>query len=663
VVKVKLFDARDPKQRLDGYDLIGELAHGGRATTLLGRAVGVDSSASLVAIKQLHPHVADDDAELPEAFVHAARVSAGIQRPHVVPILAVGDRLDGPYLTMRFIEGDTLARLHARSLAKADPIPRPVLFRVFLDALAGLDAIHESRDAQGHPLNLVHGDIWPQNILVGQDGRSWISDFALAHAAARLPSLGADRLKGKTSYVAPERARGRAVDRRADVFSMGVILWEMLTGRRLFKAENEARMLFNVTAGPIPSLSTTAIGVGAAIDKVCDKALARDVEPRFQTAAEMAAALEHALRSLPSVRQPSIGSADDVSTYIHSHYGAELAAQRESIRRWSEQRAAARTRKRFSSCHDASPELTDRILCEKFGGIGLVGAKCVSSEGRDLSGWDLRGANLRRALLRGAKLVGTKLAGANLSTADLSETDLEGADLTGADLSQTILMGAHAPGVTFDKATLARTVFSKADLTGASLTGVKGTMCVFQETTLTSARLSGAHFFKALFSQAKLDGAYFTGVELDRCVFVDSSALGTRFDRVRMSTTSFIGCTMTGASFYAVSGERCGWLKTGVDKADFRFARLRRAQFNKASLNGAQLYAADFRGGRFDRSSLAEADFSNADLMSVSFCKAKLSATSFSRASLYDAKFLGAVASVKCDFSGANLKRAMWEES
>jgi uncharacterized protein YjbI with pentapeptide repeats len=282
--------------------------------------------------------------------------------------------------------------------------------------------------------------------------------------------------------------------------------------------------------------------------------------------------------------------------------------------------------------------------------------------GRDLSGRDLRGVDLSFALLRKANLAGAKLAGANLTGADLGAADLTGADLTGADLTQTSFTEARAPGAVFDEATLARTLFVKTDLEGASFARAQGTMSMFQEAVLRGAKLPGARFHKAFFGKSNLDGADFTGADLDTSGFIDVSAAQARFDGARLFKTSFLRSKMAGASFVEASGEGCSWAEAELDGADFRYAKLRRAQLNKASLAQARLHAADFRGGRFERASLADADFSKANLMSVSFNKAELAATSFAGANLYDAKFLGAVARTKCDFEGANLKLAIWEQ-
>jgi uncharacterized protein YjbI with pentapeptide repeats len=305
---------------------------------------------------------------------------------------------------------------------------------------------------------------------------------------------------------------------------------------------------------------------------------------------------------------------------------------------------------------EAKPGAGGKLLAGGAPGPG------VNLMGRDLSGWDLRGADLHGALLRKAKLVGTKLAGANLAGADLGAADLEGADLTGADLTQTNLTEAHAPSAVFDEATLARTIFVKTDLEGASFARAKGTMTIFQEARMGSAKLTGARFEKGLFSKAILEGADFTGVDFVGGAFVEVSAIGARFDRARLDRTCFLRSILTRAVFYGATGAGGSWHGSTLDEADFRFAKLRRSQFNRASLDRAQLYASDFRGSRFDRASLAGTGFGKADLMSVSFNKAKLDATDFSGASLYDAKFLGAVASTKCNFDGANLKRAIWEQ-
>jgi serine/threonine protein kinase len=335
VAKVRLLDPTDSKRRLDRYDLIGELASGGMATVFLGRLGGVGGFQRFVAIKRLHPHLANEE-EFIEMFLDEARLAAGIHHPHVVPILEVGQSENGYYLVMEYIEGDTLMRLMGRSFAMAKPIPRPVLVRIVLDTLAGLHAAHELNDANGQPVQLVHRDVSPQNILVGVDGCSRITDFGVAHAASRLSNTRADRLKGKLAYMSPEQARCGEVDRRSDVFAMGIILWEVLAAKRLFKAEHEAMTLQKVTIEPIPRLSSVVSGVHPALDQVCARALDRDPSRRYRSAAEMAEALERAARTAASASPTDLGVASprEVAAYVQGALGEDIAAQRESVRAW-----------------------------------------------------------------------------------------------------------------------------------------------------------------------------------------------------------------------------------------------------------------------------------------------------------------------------------------
>jgi len=377
---VKLLDPLDEKNRLDRYELIGEIAAGGMAVVYLARIGGLGGFQRFVAIKRLHTHLAQEQ-EFVEMFLDEARLAAGIHNPHVVPILEVGGSGEaGYYLVMEYIEGDTLARVAARaagrttglhpaaggssavsgsgpslpvpgappkrpkrapaSMPSAGPaIPRPVTVRILLDSLAGLHAAHELTDPHGRPLQIVHRDISPQNILVGVDGSARIADFGVARAAARLGTTRTDTVKGKLAYLSPEQARGEVVDRRTDLFAMGILLWEMLTGRRLFRGETDHETLARVMSGTIPAPSSLVPGMHAAFDAVALKALSRDVEQRFTSCAEMGDALERAaLDALAAGAEGGVGSPRDVAAFMNNVLGQEIAAQRESVRVWLSQR-------------------------------------------------------------------------------------------------------------------------------------------------------------------------------------------------------------------------------------------------------------------------------------------------------------------------------------
>jgi len=335
MAKVKLLDPTDESRRLDRYELIGEIATGGMATVFLARLGGVGGFQRFVAIKRLHPHLANEE-EFVQMFLDEARLAAVIHHPHVVPILEVGTSDSGYYLVMEYVEGDTLARIVARAMSGGDFVPRPILVRCLLDSLAGLHAAHELTDERGQLLGLVHRDISPQNILVGVDGSSRITDFGVARATSRLSNTGAGRLKGKLAYMAPEQTRGEDLDRRTDLFAMGTILWEVLAGQRLFKASTEAATLSRVLIRPIPRIIEANPDVPPEFEEVTARSLERDPNRRFQSAAEMADALERVAKEAAKSSTSDVGVASprEVAAFVQKVLGQEIGAQRESVRAW-----------------------------------------------------------------------------------------------------------------------------------------------------------------------------------------------------------------------------------------------------------------------------------------------------------------------------------------
>ncbi|MCC6898513.1 MAG: serine/threonine protein kinase [Polyangiaceae bacterium] len=317
------------RQLVDRYELVAEIASGGMATVFLARLSGVGGFQRMVAIKRLHPHLAGDQ-EFVDMFLDEARLAAGIHHPNVVSILEVGASPRGYYLVMEYIEGDTLARLLARAATASQRVPEPIVIRVVLDMLAGLHAAHELKDEAGQPTSLVHRDVSPQNLLVGVDGVCRITDFGVARAATRLAGTRVGQLKGKIAYMAPEQALGQTdIDRRADVFAAGIVLWEVLAGRRLFKSENEAATLSRVLTDPIPVLHEAAPHVEPALSEVVMKALDRDRDKRYATAAEFADALERAATAAGQLAPPK-----ELAQYVKSVLGEEIEQQRDAVRAW-----------------------------------------------------------------------------------------------------------------------------------------------------------------------------------------------------------------------------------------------------------------------------------------------------------------------------------------
>jgi serine/threonine-protein kinase len=299
------------------------------ATVFLARLSGVGGFQRFVAIKRLHPHLAREP-EFIEMFLEEARLAARIHHPNVVPILEIGQSEQGYYIVMEYVEGDTLGRLLARSAQTGVRLPVKVGLRVMIDMLAGLDAAHELKDDDGNGFGIVHRDISPQNVLVGVDGSSRLSDFGVARATSKLSTTRTGQLKGKLAYMAPEQAKGhRDVDRRADIFAAGIVLWEVLACRRLFKGDGEADTLNRVMNEPIPPVRSAAPTIPASLEAVVAKALERDRNRRYATSAEFADSLERASRVVGA-----LGTHKDVAQHLEAVLGTEISQQRDVVRAW-----------------------------------------------------------------------------------------------------------------------------------------------------------------------------------------------------------------------------------------------------------------------------------------------------------------------------------------
>jgi serine/threonine protein kinase len=281
------------------YELIHRLAHGGMATVYLGRAKGKAGFEKVVAVKVIHPHLAAE-AEFVGMFLDEARIAARIHHPHVVEILDLGESNGAYYMVMEFVEGENLAAL-VRAL-DGEPLPIGVVLQIIADTLEGLGAAHELRDADGRPYQLVHRDISPHNILINLDGWSKVGDFGIMKAAGKASNTKTGELRGKLAYMSPEQARGGAVDHRTDLFAVGVIAWELLTGHRLFACATEAATLEKVIACEVPKLGDERdelVGhpqLRAGLDALLGRTLARDAELRFADAGEMLAEVKRLLR-------------------------------------------------------------------------------------------------------------------------------------------------------------------------------------------------------------------------------------------------------------------------------------------------------------------------------------------------------------------------------
>ncbi|MFT3711749.1 MAG: serine/threonine-protein kinase [Archangium sp.] len=272
------------------YQLLKKIASGGMGQVLLAKK-GQDDFEKRVVIKRILPHLVEDE-EFFTMFRDEAKITMRLDHPNIARINEFGVENGVHYIEMEYVAGEDMRRIEKRAAAVGKGIPIGVIIRIIADAAAGLDFAHKARDAKGTPLNLVHRDVSPQNVLVGFDGSVKLIDFGVAKAAGRAQHTATGILKGKFPYMSPEQATGEELDARSDVFAIGIVLWEQLTGRRLFKGENDIATQRLVRACQVPAPSSVEPSVPAGLDPITLKALAKNREDRFADAAEFRNALE-----------------------------------------------------------------------------------------------------------------------------------------------------------------------------------------------------------------------------------------------------------------------------------------------------------------------------------------------------------------------------------
>jgi serine/threonine-protein kinase len=277
------------------YALHEKIAAGGMANVYLGRLAGAVGFMRTVAIKRLHAHFAADP-EFAAMFLDEARLAARIRHPNVIPTLDVVASRGELFLVMEYVEGESLSQLMRALHPAGKRIPIPIAVSIMSGVLQGLHAAHEAKNDQGDPLGIVHRDVSPQNIIVGTDGVPRVLDFGVAKAIGKLHSTRQGEIKGKLRYMAPEQLLGAAeLDRLTDVFAASIVLWETLAGKALFGGETDGQIVRKIIDQPIQPPSALNPDVPLALDEVVLRGLERDKEKRYQTAAEMAGALEDAV--------------------------------------------------------------------------------------------------------------------------------------------------------------------------------------------------------------------------------------------------------------------------------------------------------------------------------------------------------------------------------
>ena len=277
--------------QLGRYEIVKPLARGGMAELLLARVTGMQAFERHVAIKRIRPELATDQ-KFVRMFLDEARVAAVLHHQHIVQIFDVGEQDGAYFFAMEYVHGEDLRTIIQQAHDRGQAIPLEIACQIVIAAAAGLQHAHAKRGADGKPLGLVHRDVSPGNVLVGFDGSVKLVDFGLARAALRSSATRTGSLKGKAGYMSPEQCLGHALDARSDVFALGIVLHELLTGRRLFKAQNDFLTMAAIVESPIPPPSSARRDVPAALDDLVMRALAKDRDARLQRADELRDALE-----------------------------------------------------------------------------------------------------------------------------------------------------------------------------------------------------------------------------------------------------------------------------------------------------------------------------------------------------------------------------------
>jgi serine/threonine protein kinase len=334
------------------YQLIDRIAVGGMAEVFKAKRSGVEGFEKVVALKRILPHLSENK-EFLDMFVDEAKMVAGLSHPHIVQIFDLGRIESSYYIAMEYVHGRDLRSIIKRARDKGLRMPLDVALRVTSQVCSALEYAHRKKDDQGRPMEIVHRDVSPQNILITFDGDVKLADFGIAKAATKASSTDRGALRGKLLYMSPEQAWGRPIDRRSDIFSLGVVLYELVTERKPFLAAgSEMTILETVRKCVITPSRDVNPRVPETLDRLVMKTLARDPEERFQDAGQLQRGVERFLRERPPV------TARDLARFL------ELLFDR---REREEDGAAGRRLTDPGETEEPSDPLSLDVLLKRFG--------------------------------------------------------------------------------------------------------------------------------------------------------------------------------------------------------------------------------------------------------------------------------------------------------
>jgi serine/threonine protein kinase len=314
-------------ERIGRYEIVAELASGGMAEILLARLVGPNGFERPVVIKRILPHLAREPSFV-DMFLDEARIVAGIRHPNVVQVQELGHDGGELFLAMEYLDGESVASLMKRLVAKGERLAPELAAHVVAQACAGLHAAHELTGADGAPMHLVHRDVSPQNLIVTYGGLVKVVDFGIAKAADRITRTETGIVKGKHEYMSPEQCLGKSLDRRSDVFSLGVVLYELLAGKRLFRRDSQMATFQAICVEPLVPLAAAAPWIDPLLQRITTRALARQPAERFATAGEMRRELLEAMHALGVGPDPD----EDLAALLRRLFGDRIEEKAEMLR-------------------------------------------------------------------------------------------------------------------------------------------------------------------------------------------------------------------------------------------------------------------------------------------------------------------------------------------
>ncbi len=390
------------------YQLLERVSVGGMAEVFKAKSFGIEGFEKILAVKRILPTMAED-GDFIEMFIDEAKIAGQLSHANICPIYELGKVGDSHYIAMEFVWGKDLLQLMNRFRKMRKHMPPAMVAWIGAKVCEGLDYAHRKRDRNGNPMNIIHRDMSPQNVLVSYEGQVKIIDFGIAKAASRTTKTQAGVLKGKFGYMSPEQVRGLPVDARSDLFAIGTCMHEMSTGERLFLGESDFTTLEKVRNAEVPPPSRGLQDYPPELERIVMKALTLDVGDRWSSAAEMQEALQRFLAS----QKPPYGTSK-LAAWMKTAFAAELAAEKERMQAYQ---TAARTAP--PSAPPAAPAGLPRPRMPAM--LGLGGAPALD-------------APTLRPPLR-------KAAAAPAAVAPMETSQLDTADLAAADEDMDELAG------------------------------------------------------------------------------------------------------------------------------------------------------------------------------------------------------------------------------